>query len=125
MKDNKRYFKTNPKDQNFTLLPSTPEKIKETMKHPIQPLLPDEHGVLRFKENKIVSFLLDNGPYDMNSLACERFSQEDYEQFAQLIGYSLSGFGTLSYATDETYDAAVASLVNESVASLLKEQEVI
>ncbi|GMV06748.1 MAG: hypothetical protein AMXMBFR53_30230 [Gemmatimonadota bacterium] len=34
------------------------------------------------------------------------FSVEDSEQFAQLIGYSLSGFGELSYVTDETYNAA-------------------
>lgn len=37
--------------------------------HPMQPLLKDEHGVLRFKANKIVRFLLDAGPFDMNALA--------------------------------------------------------
>jgi hypothetical protein len=77
------------------------------MKHPIQPLIKDIHGRLRFKENRIVTFLLENGWYDMNSLAKEDFSQEDREQFAQLIGYSLDGFGTLSYVSDETYLAAV------------------
>jgi len=76
------------------------------MKHPIQPLALDEHGKLRFKENKIVRFLLDNGKHNMNSLACENFSQEDREQFAQLIGYSLTGFGELSYVSDETYESA-------------------
>lgn len=76
------------------------------MKHPIQPIALDKHGVARFKENKIVSFLLNNGKHDMNSLACEDFSQEDREQFAQLIGYSLRGFGELSYVSDETYEAA-------------------
>ena len=76
------------------------------MKHPIQPIVLDEHGKVRFKENRIVRFLLDNGRHDMNSLACGDFTQEDREQFAQLIGYSLSGFGELSYVSDETYDAA-------------------
>jgi len=80
------------------------------MKHPIQPLVKDEHGVLRFKENKIVSYLLDNGGIDLNMLAVLQFDQNDYEQFAQLIGYSLDGFGTLSYVTDEVYDAAEASI---------------
>jgi len=76
------------------------------MKHPIQPLALDEHGVLRFKSNAIVRYLLDNGGIDMNDLARQGFSQEDSEQFAQLIGYSLSGFGDLSYVSDATYDAA-------------------
>jgi len=48
-------------------------------KHPIQPLEKDQHD----------------------------FSQEDREQFAQLIGYSLSGFGELSYVSDETCENIV------------------
>jgi hypothetical protein len=76
------------------------------MKHPIQPLEKDANGTLRFKGNAIVRFLLDSGPHDMNTLAMKDFSQEDREQFAQLIGYSLPGFGDLSYVSDETYSAA-------------------
>ena len=76
------------------------------MKNPIQPLEKDSHGVLRFKENKIVRYLLDNGGITLNDLATMDFSQDDSEQFAQLIGYSLSGFGELSYVSDETYWAA-------------------
>jgi len=75
-------------------------------KHPIQPLIIDDRGVLRFKENKIVQFLLNKGPHDMNTLAHHGFSQEDREQFAQLIGYSHSGFGELSYVSDQVYRAA-------------------
>jgi len=78
-------------------------KIK---KHPVQPVMKDSFGTLRFKKNEIVCFLLDHGPFDMNKLACLPFSQEDYEQFAQLIGYSLSGFGDLSYVSDETHNRA-------------------
>jgi hypothetical protein len=44
----------------------------------------------------------------MNKLALMKFSDEDREQFAQLIGYSLSGFSELSYVTDKTYKTAVA-----------------
>ncbi len=76
------------------------------MKHPIQPLEKDEDGVVRFKANAIVNYLLDNGGIDMNDLARVDFSQEDREQFAQLIGYSLSGSGDLSYMSDATYEAA-------------------
>ena len=34
------------------------------------------------------------------------FSDEDREQFAQLIGYSVSGFGELSYASAEMVEKA-------------------
>ena len=74
--------------------------------HPIQPLYKDPSGIVRFKDNAIVLFLLDNGPFDMNALAIRAFSNEDREQFAQLIGYSLCGFGDLDYVSDETYERA-------------------
>jgi hypothetical protein len=74
---------------------------------PIQPLYTDEHGTVRFRANALVRFLLDNGGIDMNKLAVEDFPVEDREQFAQLIGYSLSGFSELSYVRDITYEAAV------------------
>lgn len=73
---------------------------------PIQPIEKDEKGVPRFRANAIVRFLLDNGPFDMNDLATREFDQADREQFAQLIGYSLGGFGELSYVRDETYAVA-------------------
>lgn len=73
-------------------------------KFPIQPI-EETDGVHRFVKNRIVSFLLDNGPHDMNSLAKMDFTSEEREQFAMLIGYSLSGFGELPYTSDETYDA--------------------
>ncbi len=72
-------------------------------KHPIQPVVVVD-GVHRFKENKIVRFLLEDGPFDMNDLAiraCQgQFSDEDQEQFAQLIGYSVSGACDLSYVSN-------------------------
>lgn len=78
-------------------------------KLPIQPIYTDDRGTTRFRENKIVRYLLDNGGLDLNKLAwmlpdCN----EDWEQFAQLIGYSVSGFGSLSYVSDETYKSAQA-----------------
>lgn len=88
------------------------------MKHPVQPLDLDEHGTLRFKANAIIRFLLDTGPFDMNKIALMPFSQEDREQFAQLIGYSLSGFGELSYVSDETYDRAHKSIEHRVWAKL-------
>lgn len=78
------------------------------MKHPIQPIEIDEHGRHRFKMNNIVNFLLENGPHDLNTLRARLFCDEDWEQFAQLIGYSLSGFSELSFVSNETYAAAEA-----------------
>jgi len=65
--------------------------------HPMQPIVKDGN-VARFKANAIVRFLLDAGPFDMNQLAAMEFTNEDRWQFAQLIGYSVSGGGGLSYA---------------------------
>jgi hypothetical protein len=76
------------------------------MNNPIQPLAKDNQGVLRFKKNAIVEYLLDNGGMDLNHLAGLDFSKDDRQQFAQLIGYSLSGYGELSYVDDEAYTAA-------------------
>ena len=78
------------------------------MKHPIQPLALDEHETLRFKGNAIVRHILDFGGLDLNYIGRKNFTREDHVQFAQLIGYSLSGFGELSYVSDEDYKAAEA-----------------
>lgn len=76
------------------------------MRHPIQPLVKTASGTVRFKENAIVNYILDNGGIDLNQIGIIPFSQEDREQFAQLIGYSQCGFGELSYVSDETYETA-------------------
>lgn len=75
-------------------------------KHPYQPIDTDSQGTPRFKENAIVRYLLDNGPFDMNKIAELPFSREDRVQFAQLIGYSLNGFSELNYVNDVDYAAA-------------------
>lgn len=73
------------------------------MKQPIQPIVDN-----RFVPNKIVEYLLNKGGKDMNDIARLDFSDEDHQQFAQLIGYSLGAYGLLSYVSDEAYDAAQA-----------------
>lgn len=76
------------------------------MKHPMQPIEKDEHGVVRFKKNNIVRLLLEAGPLDLNQLAMMHFSKEDREQLMQLIGYSVSGFGELDYVSRESVEEA-------------------
>lgn len=91
------------------------------MKHPIQPLALDAYGVMRFKPNAIVTYLLDTHPTcDLNTLARLNFSNEDRMQLAQLIGYSLSGFSELSYVDDYTFETAVnmANNINENAARI-------
>lgn len=93
-----------------------------TAKHPIQPIVTDDKGVLRFKENHIISDLLDfasNHGFGLNEIARRSYSREDRQQLAQLIGYSLSGYGSLhNYVDDDAYGAAqlMASGLNEAEA---------
>lgn len=82
----------------------------------VQPIERDENGTIRFRQNKIVRFLLDDGPNDMNRLSYMPFSNEDRCQFAQLIGYSVSGIGDLPYADPqvvEMADTMLAALSDE------------
>lgn len=70
---------------------------------PMQPILLDSDGVVRFKRNKIVQDLYELHPMhglDLNEMAIRAYSQEDRNQFAQLIGYSVSGWGDLGCAMD-------------------------
>lgn len=81
----------------------------ESVHHPFQPLyLTDdsETAVLRFKKNHIIEHLFDTGKLDLNAIMGMGFPQEDYEQLAQLLGYSHSGFGSLSYVRNETWYGA-------------------
>jgi hypothetical protein len=79
-------------------------------KHPTQPLVKDDEGRLRFKQNKIVRFLKDQSKFDLNTLHDMPFDTEDWVQFNQLIGYSLDGWAELSYVSDEDYKRATKGL---------------
>lgn len=84
-----------------------------TMKHPMQTIVMNGK-VARFEKNHIVEFLLDAYPGGMNDLSVRDFSKDDRQQFAMLIGYSVSGFGDLSYADPGVVaeaDAIVQTLV--------------
>ena len=84
-------------------------------KHPMQPTYTDEHGVLRFVPNGLILGLFNAGLLDLNKMAV-RFRQGDYqadwEQLAQLLGYSLDGYLDLSYVSDETADIVEAMLTD-------------
>ena len=70
-------------------------------KNPMQPVNLAADGVVRFKENKIVTYLLqfaERRGIDLNQIAIMDFDEDDYSQLMQLIGYSVSGYGNLSCA---------------------------
>lgn len=83
------------------------------MSRPMQPMFVDQAGGARFVENTIVRFLLDEASAgrkcDLNRLATRNFPQADWEQFYQLIGYSLRGYHELSFISDESALAATAA----------------
>lgn len=84
------------------------------MSQPMQPIAIDPFGVVRFRSNNVVVFLLDEcmegRKTDMNRLSVMfqngGFQPDDWEQFLQLIGYSVSGFGDLGTVRPETVEAA-------------------
>jgi hypothetical protein len=89
----------------------------------MQPFERDRDGIMRFKPNAIVRFMLDAGrngwKFDLNVLAAMDFSDDDRMQLAQLIGYSLSGYGELPYVSNESYEAAEEALrIAEALAAV-------
>ncbi|HSX22394.1 MAG TPA: hypothetical protein VLE97_06415 [Gaiellaceae bacterium] len=77
------------------------------------------------RQNAIVRYVVDNaahvvathpmhaGRLDLNKIVTLPFPQEDREQFAQLMGYSICGYHELSYVSDES--AAEASIAAREV----------
>jgi hypothetical protein len=81
--------------------------------NPMQPIIKDPEGTIRFQQNDIVADLLDFASargLDMNEIvkrACfKTYSQNDLCQFYQLIGYSLSGYHELNHVSDKHAKAA-------------------
>lgn len=64
-------------------------------KHPVQPVIEDEFGTPRFKSNKIVEVLFNEGSFDLQGVANlvrrDNIDIDDLNQFYQLLGYSLEG----------------------------------
>lgn len=89
------------------------------MPHPMQEVHIAADKVARFRANRIVAAVYEHAAQhglDLNKLAIMGFSDEDHNQFAQLLGWSVSGFGDLSYADPELVekaDALAAQLGNK------------
>ena len=87
------------------------------MKFPMQPIQLDTHGTARFAKNRIVDDLLEFATargFGLNQIAIGDYSDEEHMQLAQLIGYSVSGYGDLSYSSEQSIqeaDAIVEGLI--------------
>lgn len=67
----------------------------------MQPVVIASDGCARFKENKIVSDLLDLASkhgVSLNQICMMGYETDDYAQLMELIGYSVSGYGDLDMA---------------------------
>jgi len=71
-------------------------------RNPMQPVVLAEDWIIRFQKNDIVVALPRCASwhgFSLSDLAKMQFSRDDRAQLAQLIGYSVSGFGDLSYVS--------------------------
>lgn len=86
--------------------------MNDEQENPIQPVVKAKGDTARFKANQIVRYLIDltreKGICDMNMLAILPFNKDDRQQFAQLIGYTVEGYGELPYHSEEVYAIASA-----------------
>lgn len=87
-------------------------------KFPMQPLVFDAHKVVRFKGNAIIEHLFTSGALDLNKIAGMKFSAEDRQQLAQLLGYSVDGYCTFSYVDDKAWKR-----VHKAKAKFMKKEQ--
>lgn len=81
------------------------------MKHPIQHTVIDHQGTLRFVKNDVVNLLvklLEKRGVDLNEIVMlgqsQGISSEDWDQFHQLTGYSVSGAPISEKIKDIVYE---------------------
>jgi hypothetical protein len=75
-------------------------------KHPMQPIELDAEGTPRFKANAIVVWLFSTKRISLNDIPIDQFDDEDCAQFWQLLGYSVSGYGELSFIPKDIVEEA-------------------
>lgn len=78
---------------------------RSVKRHPVQPVEWNGRGVLRFRPNPIVQFLLDQCPVNLSQIGQqEGFTVHDWDQLHQLLGYSVSGCPILDRQTRREAD---------------------
>ena len=92
-------------DRNSIIIQSIEEYklIVDTEIHHNHEIIKDKNGILRWKENKTVSFLFDNNMLDLNNIIINMYNKgynknsEEYRQLHRDLGYSLSGYWEIFY----------------------------
>lgn len=79
------------------------------MTFPLQPVYRDERGILRFRPNLVVVKLTELCPGWDRAMQDPEVSDEDREQFATLIGFTLAGFCELSFVSDVAIAKALSA----------------
>lgn len=72
-----------------------------TTRHPMQPIEIAD-GVARFRPNSVVQRLLESSPYSLDELEYLHFSDEDREQFAQLLGIPVADYVELPFVSERS-----------------------
>lgn len=72
----------------------------------------DEHGTQRFREDRFLGLLINNGLLDLNKVEVayhegKMGDQRCYAEFKMALGYSVSGFSELSAFEDMEIDNPV------------------
>ena len=119
--DYPKHYMLDEHGQEYALIAYV-EKLERELRRksqglPPQPLVRDEHGVIRFLCNQIVRDLVDRRVINLNDLDLRKYPDADIEQFWQLIGYSISGYGDLSFICKETvgrFDRAAAKMLKKA-----------
>src|SRR5688572_9445744 len=115
---------------------SQPRKRRKPALHPMQPVVIDKRGIARFKQNRIVNYLvgwcagynahagyakIDGPAPDMNQIARMvaegQFPRDDLAQINQLVGYSVSGCPNLPPSVWIQADADAEALLMEREAA--------
>ncbi len=81
------------------------------MNHPMQPIYKDKLGTIRFRANGIIRLLCDKKIIDLNEISRwsnthPGISQDDVDQFWQLLGYSVGGYSELADSDLVSRDAS-------------------
>ncbi|QFR59849.1 hypothetical protein VOWphi5012_065 [Vibrio phage phi50-12] len=88
------------------------------------PMQPISNG--RFEANPIVDWLCTEVS-NMNAIAVycaeNKIDYKYQEQLAQLVGYSVSGYGSLSYVSDESYNRAESQMNTHTILTETPEEK--
>lgn len=81
----------------------------------MQPIALDDRGVARFQRNKVVCTLVEEARkrgFDLNDLLVKAYGEPkgDWEQFNQMLGLSVCGFGDCNKTRRRTFERAQAKV---------------